>query len=463
MTLRVLELNDTGLRLSDDTGVVHSSPGYALVLPQSVEFGESARAQSRLNPLNSHNQFWHKLSVEPFSKPLGHYRHNADIAFSHIQHFAEQAQIEGDVMLALPGSFSRQQMAILLGLMKQSPLNAVGIVDAGLAATIDRYQGESILHADLELHQVVLSKLRKVGTNWKREAVLLVPSTGWINISDNLMQLFTTAFIQQCRFNPEHNAASEQMLLDALPGYLREDFGDKEHAESQRSLQISLRHNDNVHEVSLPRSSVHGRLDAFYSKIQQQLVSLDGAEESPLFISDRLGQLPQVLEVFSRNAGQRREVRVLPEDAVTMACFRHRTALTGAVEAVRFVSELESKQQAPATPQAKGTRVQATHLLFGHIALPLRDGLLVCKMDSPGAGEPSLEILGGANAELPEGAVFIAQLRHDNGLYSVTDGNALQINGQGIREPHTLTLGDSVQFSSLSQSIELIAVQEYDV
>ncbi|MGJ8688598.1 MAG: hypothetical protein ACSHXZ_03680 [Gammaproteobacteria bacterium] len=462
MTLRVLEFNDAGLRLSDDTGVVLSSPGYALVLPQSVEFGESARAQSRLNPLNSHNQFWHKLSVEPFSKPLGHYRHNADIAFSHIQHFAEQAQIKGDVLLALPGSFSRQQMAILLGLMKQSSLNAVGIVDAGLAATIDRHQGQSILHAELELHQVVLSKLRKVGKNWKREAVLLVPSAGWVNISDNLMQLFTTAFIQQCRFNPEHNAASEQMLLDALPGYLREGIDDKEHGESQRSLQISLRHNDNVHEVSLPRSSVHGRLDAFYAKIQQQLSSLDGAEQSPLFISDRLGQLPQVREVFARNGEQRREVKVLPDDAVTTACFRHREALISATEAVRFVSELESKQQA-ITPLATGVRVQATHLLFGHIALPLREGLLVCRMDTRGAGEPSLEILEGANAELPEGAALIAQLLYQSGLYFVTDANAVQINGQDIREPHTLSLGDSVQFSSLSQSIELIAVQEHNV
>ncbi len=46
MTLRVLELNDAGLRLSDESGVLLSSPGYALVLPRGIEFGERARARA---------------------------------------------------------------------------------------------------------------------------------------------------------------------------------------------------------------------------------------------------------------------------------------------------------------------------------------------------------------------------------------------------------------------------------
>src|SRR5690606_19789345 len=132
-----LEFNDAGLRVSDENGILLSSPGYALVLPKQIEFGERARSQSRINPLNSYNQFWHKLSLDPFSRPIAHYRHNADLAFSHLQDLAGSAELEGDVLLAVPGSFSREQLGILLGLIRQSPFRAVGLVDAGLAATID--------------------------------------------------------------------------------------------------------------------------------------------------------------------------------------------------------------------------------------------------------------------------------------------------------------------------------------
>ena len=163
MTLRVLEFNDAGIRVSDDSGVLLSSPGYALVNGKRIEFGEHARKQSRLNPLNCYNQFWHKLNLDPFARPVAHYRHNADIAFSHLQDLAAATELKGDVLLAVPGSFSRQQLAILLGLIKQCSFRAVGIVDAGLAAAIDQTHSDSVIHADLQLHQVVLSKLTRQG------------------------------------------------------------------------------------------------------------------------------------------------------------------------------------------------------------------------------------------------------------------------------------------------------------
>ncbi len=463
MTLRVLEFNDKGLRLSDDSGVLHCSPGYALVSPQAIEFGDSARSQSRLNPLNSYNQFWHKLSVDPFAKPVGHFRHNADLAFSHLQHLAQQTEIEGDVLLALSGSFSRQQMAILLGLLKQSSMNAVGIVDAGLAATIDRHDAECILHADLELHQVVLSKLRKVGKDWQRESVLLVPSVGWDNISENLMQLFTTAFIQQCRFNPQHNAASEQMLFEGLPSYLQEHSLDQNGQlteEAKSSLKIKLQHMDNVHEISLPRSSVYSRLNGFYQKILQQLTSLDATGVSPLFVSDRLGQLPQVLEVLAEHQGSRREVKLLPEDAVARSCLRYSDVLASSADAVRFVSQLESMHKVPESQSpAVGKRLCATHLLHGDIAVPLRPGVLVRQMGP----EERVRIVDDAHSQLADNVVALAQISFENGQFATHQSGALQVNGKTAASAQALALGDDLQFSTLSESLKLIAVQEQDV
>src|SRR5690606_20421368 len=95
MSIRVLHLNDAGIRVSGrgsaesgDTrsgleyGTHYSSPGYALLDTARIYFVVGACAQSSLYQLNTYHQFCHRLDMEPFSRPVAHFRHNADIAFS---------------------------------------------------------------------------------------------------------------------------------------------------------------------------------------------------------------------------------------------------------------------------------------------------------------------------------------------------------------------------------------------
>ena len=450
MTLRVLEFNDAGIRVSDDSGVLLSSPGYALVNGKRIEFGEHARKQSRLNPLNCYNQFWHKLNLDPFARPVAHYRHNADIAFSHLQDLAAATELKGDVLLAVPGSFSRQQLAILLGLIKQCSFRAVGIVDAGLAAAIDQTHSDSVIHADLQLHQVVLSKLTRQGGELVRESVVQVPGTGWVNLSDSLLQLMNGAFIQQARFNPQHNAESEQLLLDGLPGWLRDDSqapaggpssaapgADDE--EARRNLLVSLRHSNTVHQARVPRSSLHTRLQPFYRKIQQQLALLDPEGSSRLLASDRLMHLPGFNEDFSRERGR---FSALDEGAIGAACLRYHEALRSAPEAVHFVTRLRTfgTQDSPVQPHAAALP-QPTHVLGGHRARPLVDGLSLERLLASASGE----IIG------------------DGVHYSLRNASAgVLINGSSVRPLQRLQMGDRIHLADGGASIELIRVQHGD-
>lgn len=448
MTLHVLEFNDVGIRVSDETGVLLSSPGYALINGKRIEFGEHARKQSRLNPLNCYNQFWHKLSLDPFARPLAHYRHNADIAFSHLQDLAAVTEVKGDVLLAVPGSFSRQQLAILLGLIKQCSFRAVGIIDLSLAAALDQTHSHSVIHVDLQLHQVVLSKLTRQGGELVRESVVQVPGTGWANLSDSLLQLMNGAFIQQARFNTQHNAESEQMLLDGLPGWLRDDSQSvvKGHGgvelgaddeEARRNLLISLRHNNSVHQARLPRSSLHTRLQPFYQKIQQQLTLLDPEGGSRLLVSDRLRHLPGFSDEFSH---QSRRLSTLAEDAVGAACLRYHEALRSAPEAVHFITRLRPLGAHFAKPHTAPVP-EPTHVLTGHRARPLVDGLLLERLLPAASGEI-----------ISEGAHY--SLRN-------AGGNVL-INSTGVRPLQRLLTGDRIHLADGNASVELIQVQHGD-
>src|SRR5690606_8835350 len=239
MSIRVLHLNDAGIRVSGrgseesgDTrsgleyGTHYSSPGYALIDPPRIEFGVGACAQSRLYPLNTYHQFWHRLNMEPFSRPVAHFRHNADIAFSHLQEIARDTTLEGDVLLLVPGSFSHQQLTILLGLTRHCPFQVVGLADTGLAvaASMTRVPPQGLIYAELQLHQVVLTRMVWDGGEIVREAVAVVPAAGRVQMMDSVLQLMTSAFVQQCRFNPQHNARSEQFLFDCLPEWLDDEM-----------------------------------------------------------------------------------------------------------------------------------------------------------------------------------------------------------------------------------------------
>ncbi len=466
MTIRVLELNDAGIRVSDETGVLLTSPGYALVTPSQIEFGEEARAKSRLNPLNCFNQYWHRLNLDEFARPVAHYRHNADVAFSQLVAIAQQTELDGEVLLAVPGSFSRQQLAILLGLVKQCPFKIVGLIDAALAGAIDQTHSESVIHADLQLHQVVLSKLRREDGELIRESVVLVPATGWVNIADSLMQLITTAFIQQCRFNPQHNAESEQILLDGLPGWLRTDATRSTMAtaetndvddEAQRSLLISILHNGSLHQARVARSSLHARLQPFFQKIRHQLTLLDPDGGSRVLISDRLQMLPGSAEMFETQVSG---VSTLAEDAVANACLRYQKEIRSAPDAVQFVIRLRP-YGAMATESVVADVVEPDHVLCRHVARKLMDGMFIRQWGTKSAMPGAIDVCSRNTQKPSDDAEVLGEFAREAGHYYLRNAKSkLQINGKAAHEGQRIQLGDKLGLTDNTDSIELIRVHE---
>ena len=102
MSLKVIELNDNVIRVSDDSGILVESPGFALVLDKQMQLGDAAKQQARIYPASSYNKYLHELSLDPISHDIG-IRHFADIAYAHLLHLAEEGRIDADVIFAVPG------------------------------------------------------------------------------------------------------------------------------------------------------------------------------------------------------------------------------------------------------------------------------------------------------------------------------------------------------------------------
>ncbi|MEZ7830481.1 MAG: hypothetical protein QMC06_02915 [Gammaproteobacteria bacterium] len=429
MSLKVIELNDNALRVGDESGILVESPGFALAVEnKKLILGEAAKQQARIHPTNSYNRYWHELSIDPLNQTAG-IRHFADIAYAHLLHLAEAGEIDGDVIFAVPGNFTRAHLAILLGLVNQSPFRTAGLVDSALAAVSStKLEFDSYIYAELQLHQVVLTKIAVDDDILKRESVIQVPGVGSQNFMDLMMQLATDLFIQQCRFNPQHDAESEQQLYNALPSWLQQDDG------NQNSLLLELTANTAVHTAKMPRESLISNLSGHYKSIGQQVAELAAVGNSKLLLSPEFAELPGFHSYLSEGI----KITLLPVDAISKSVFQNRASIIRGDEQVELVTKLAKIANTVKAIDKRALKVAAkagkvaTHVLIGSTAIPL------------------------ACADLPKQLGRIE--KHDEAFYLDSGKQEFLLNQLKVAGKHAIGLDDLIQCSEGSEAIRLIQV-----
>jgi hypothetical protein len=290
MSLQVLELNDHALVLGDAEGPQVVSPGFVLADDKDLVFGTEAQAQSRLHPNQSHSRFWQDLSLEPLAKgrlPNPRWRHLADLAHGHLNALAQQNGGEQtSTVLSVPGSFSQQQLGILVGIAKQTPLQVNGLVDSALLTAAALPVAKTSLVMQQQLHQTLFSLVELNAGQLRVVETQAVASTGSAQVLDALMHLSTDLFIEQCRFNPQHDAATEQLLYNALPQWLSSQ-------PNGSTLQLDLNADGTAYTAKLTSDSLIAALAPIRSRLLEQLAALrQRAPEAELIACPTLAALP---------------------------------------------------------------------------------------------------------------------------------------------------------------------------
>jgi hypothetical protein len=356
----VLELNDQALSLYIDGQLRASSPGYVLAVGKQPQFGVEAAAQSRLHPLNTNNEFWQRLSMDPLPRPLAHFRHYADIAHAHLQHLGEIGDYRGPVALAVPGSFSRDQLAVLSGIIRQSPFTVRAMVDSGvIAAAAMLPPGALVIHLDLQLHQTVLTRMSAEAGRLRREQVVIVQGVGWDTLSNTMVQVVNDAFIEQSRFNPQHSARWEQQLYNELPQWLAAIRA------GAREIQVHIETDQARHQATVLTDDLIADLEPALQKIELQLSQLAQHQSAaiPVLISSTAALLPglrrQIHSVHGEVAGEQ----------MSLTCARMIAEVPEGKAAVPYITSVRIDQSAAAA--ATLPREAPTHVLVDGLAWPL--------------------------------------------------------------------------------------------
>lgn len=348
----IIELNDSGILLADASGLRLSEPGYARLTQDGIRTGEEARRYAFLEPQRVYHQFWNQLSLAPLANANGHARHHADLAYSQLLQLHRASGEPGQIVFSVPGTFSREQLSILLGLAQAAPFEAVGLVDSAVAAAAVLGEPGEWLHLDLHLHQAVLTRLR-IGEQIERLHVQAIASAGLKALLNNWAQHIAHLFIRQYRYDPLHTAAGEQQLYDRMDEWLQRLASDHE-------IAIELDSRRGAYSLNLARDTFTTSNRALLERLRQA-IGQQGAGCTGLLVSDRVARLPALREQLEASIS-------LPADASTRGA-RTRLDQLGAVDGGLVLhTRLQGITTAAVIPPATDKHPAATHVLCGHQA-----------------------------------------------------------------------------------------------
>lgn len=342
MSVGVIEINDCGLYCSNTDNEFIVSPGYALLTKQAVITGVAARQKAYLEPQQSFNHYWQQLNLSPLSSPNQYARHNADLAYAQLLQLHSEGGSPEEVVFAVPGSFDRDQLAIILGLANASPFKVLALVDSAVAAVSQMVLinpttgsnfsqpivGEILLHLDIQLHQTVLTQL-SVANDISREQVDVITDTGLKTFYDSWARFIANKFIAQYRYDPLHTAKGEQQLYDLLPTWLEQLTSDNELAIALDSPQGSYRLN--INRTDLLTSS-QSKLERLQHRINNTL------DNKRLIASHRIKLLPGLMEYLSI-------IDILPSQTAIAGCFKNIEHITSHDQHIRLITQLPYQQR----------------------------------------------------------------------------------------------------------------------
>ena len=452
MSTIAIELNDAGVLVAGEEGLVDAGPGYALLDPKGMLTGSEAYQRARLKPTLINNRFWDQLSTEQLSKPGPNARTYADLAFAHLQDIWKQIGEAGSVIFAVPSNWTTHQLGLLLGIAQACSVPAVGMVDSAVAATRVQAPGRALLHLDIQLHRSVLTHLSQ-DDELSKSQVVVAPGMGMVAVREAWVGLIASAFVRMTRFDPLHLADSEQQLYDLLPEWIRQ-------LEAEDTLELEMDFADKVHATSVKREQFVQAAGGVYQRLVEQVTAQRrGGEPLTIVLSHRLGELiglPELLEQLPDC-----EVLTLKSGAAAWGALGQESVIrSGDQEALDFVTKLplDGGERPTASPRrvsaARGDK--PTHILHESLAYEIVQEPFVVGAN---IGEERKGITLAGPTHGISRSHFSVFARGDHVFLKDHSTYGTYVNDERVNEQTTLRVGDKIRVGSPGQELRLIATR----
>ena len=417
----VIEINDIAVTLADAQGPRLNSASCALWQGNKLLVGDEARARARLNPRLTYDRFWSQLDQQPLHRPAGDANSHADLAWFHLKDLWDKAGAPDDeVIFAVPPDWEKPQLALLLGIAQACEIPAAGLIASPIAAAGGMAVQNNLLYLDAQWQRIRATRISgdsqlALGPSWEAS------KRGISAYHEQWANLIAQQFLHELRFDPMHQADSEQLLYNQLPDWLQKLH---DHSSALLELEVGPRR----YRLEMPRQALIGAASQDYASMA---ANARAAEPAQRLLNHCLAELPGLTQAFE-NEGL--STRVCPTDAVTQGVLGHFNRIRSDPEAPAFVTRLPRSRpgsdSAPSSAQAPAPAAEVpvpTHVLQGWRALALKDHKAL------------------REAGLTQAGVSLS-FDQKGPLLEVAAEAAAQLNGRPLTGEHRPLAGDRLHF-----------------
>ncbi len=456
MSVAAIEINDASVLYAVDGVVEQSGPGYALLSVEPPVIGDAALRVARVQPLNVNNRFWDDLEERAMLGRMAAGRSHADLAYLQLAEVWSNLRDRArSVRCVVPPTLKSSQLALFLGMAREAGMPVEGFVDSAVAAASTWSGSGRFLHVELHLHKAIVTAVA-VGEGVRRERSEVIPSTGWLGFLESWMRMIAREFVTETRFDPLHQAATEQQLFERLPALL-------DALAVSDVVAIEVPFGSEVHTLNLAREHFVHEADALYSDLLMRVHRLRTAgQATTIALSDRAALLPGLVARLAEfnDCGV---VRGAPAVSVRAACAFGDLWQGGNEDSVQLLSAVPRIDPQSAASFAwpvlqEARRADAvtapTHVLYRGQATALSGEPLIIGLAPAGAAR-ALQVVGAAAGV---SRVHCSLIRSAEGV-SVVDHSryGTWLNDEAVVGRARLRAGDRLRLGRPGVTLELIA------
>lgn len=436
MALGIIEISDTGIQIAVDKELLKSSPGFAVMDGTHLLVGEEALQKARLLPRWTNNRFWNQLNTDPMPNGTDEVRHHADLAFAHLESLWLPLKNDVDkVILLVPAFYDHSQLGLLLGMAKECGIPVAGVADSSLLVASEQSLQPLSLHLDVHLHRVTLTNLSS-GNTLSKKSVSTVAEMGVFTLWDRWANIIADQFIQTSRYDPMHQAQSEQALFNQLPGWietLKESGGN--------TFELNL--GEISHTVSISNDQLIAACTQIYPQIVQSIRSqIPPGESASLLLSHRFAGFPGLKDSLGLISSI--ELLELNAEQSLSSAYTLADKIIPRTGAISHIVSLPRDGHAAVPIRSGPDRSRATHLLADNHAIAIGKSFQLAQDISKGMRSD------------PDNAICTLFTRGNSLYLDIHSVDAFLVNGEAADEKDALKPGDVLTIGD--QTITLISV-----
>jgi hypothetical protein len=469
MSLIGLEISDAGILaaagtpgklLELDTGTTES-PGFALPKKKGLLVGKEAEGKAHLFPRQILNRFWDQLNTEPLEQPGKHAPQNhAEIVYTHLDRIWQVIRKYGnEIVLVVPDFYDRHQLGLILGIAQELSMDIKGFVPLALAASSVVCPDKMILHLDIHLHRIEIVYLKQADYLTIEDSITITEK-GLVHLYREWVESIAEEFVRNTRFDPFHQAASEQALYDRLPGVLS-------HFQDKSSMVFDINEAATSYNIALKRDLLVRKAEPIYSEVCRLIEKMRNRHGNDstavLQLSHRLSTLPGFREMLANiKDAQIIEIERGAAAIGVLGIWQQLSVQRNSEGTSFFTSRpwhLSNRQFEQLSSSEKAAEGLPTHLLYRSIAYPITETPLIIGKGI-GAGKSGIRVYKNTGEVSPEHCAI--KLRGGEVVLEDYSSHGTFVNEARVNGSITLKLGQIIRLGVNGEQLQLIACLKHD-